>query len=521
MTHRDVNQWQQFFSGRMSRRAAVARLGASGVAAGLLGTSRRGTAPAQAVPAGAGDIVSAIAANPHNAISAVVTAEVGGAERARVEFGIDGRFDEATPDVVVSGSPVELPVFGLRPETNYSLRVVATDATGATVSGTPLAFRTGSLPAAIPDFELVTASAPEPGFIMVPVTDFGFAPPVLILDRDGRVVWYREVPSMVVDFQLQPNGHYTAALSQPGPPGIYGVGVYEEWDRLGNVIHTWAVQGHEYTDYHDIVLLDGGQEALLLGYVTETRDLRKFGGPQDGTVWGHVVQRVTRTGEVTFEWNSFDHFTLEEADDHVWRKDPNDPPLPPGSYDWTHPNSIALDHDGHYLMSSRHLSELTKIDSRTGEVIWRMGGGKGNQFTFVDDPHNGFSAQHGGRRLANGNLLLLDNGNFHEPPSTRAVEYAVDEEEKVARLVWSFEPGIFADSMGFAQRLPGGNTLVTPGHHYRIVEVSPTGAVVWEIRLPIRGWGATAWRDSAPGLGGGAYGLYRSMWIPSLYEVSQ
>jgi hypothetical protein len=520
MTHQDLNQLQRFFSGRMTRRAAFMRLGASGLAAGLLGTSHRVTPPAQAIAAGVQDVVSSIAANPNNAISAVVTAEVGSAELVRVEFGIDDRFDESTPDFIVSGSTMELPVLGLRPETDYTLRVVTIAPDGATGMGNTLSFRTGSLPAAIPSFEILKNSSAEPGFIILSVTDQGFAPPVLILDRDARVVWYREVPNMVIDFQLQPNGHYTAALSQPGPQGLYGVGIFEEWDRLGNVVHTWTAEGHEYTDYHDIVLLDGGQEALVLAYVAETRDLSDLGGPEDGTIWGHILQRVTRAGEVTFEWNSFDHFKVEEADDHVWRKDPNDPPLPPGSYDWTHPNSIAVDSDGNYLVSSRHFSEVTKIDSRTGDVIWRMGGGKGNQFEFIDDPHNGFSAQHGGRRLENGNLLLHDNGNDHEPPSTRTVEYAIDEEQKVARLVWSYEPGIFADSMGFAQRLPGGNTLITPGHDHRIFEVSPTGEVVWEIRLPVRGWGATAWRDSAPGLGGGSYGLYRSMWIPSLYEAT-
>ncbi len=63
---------------------------------------------------------------------------------------------------------------------------------------------------------------------------------------------------------------------------------------------------------------------------------------------------------------------------------------------------------GIILLSFRHLNEVTKIDSSSGEIIWRLGG-KQNQFTFLGDTMP-FSAQHDARRIANGNLTLFDNG---------------------------------------------------------------------------------------------------------------
>ena len=108
------------------------------------------------------------------------------------------------------------------------------------------------------------------------------------------------------------------------------------------------------------------------------------------------------------------------------------------------------------------------------------------------------------RRLANGNLLPIDNGNFHAPPSSRAAEYAVDEQARTATLVWSFEPGIFSCCMGNAQRLPDGNTLVALGNDFRVFEVTPAGQVVWELRFPTPA---------------NIFGFYRAFRIESLYGV--
>ena len=62
---------------------------------------------------------------------------------------------------------------------------------------------------------------------------------------------------------------------------------------------------------------------------------------------------------------------------------------------WTHGNALDLDADGNLLVSFRSLSEITKIDTRTGEVLWRMGGLR-NQFTFPDSGPP-FLRQHGVR----------------------------------------------------------------------------------------------------------------------------
>jgi hypothetical protein len=157
--------------------------------------------------------------------------------------------------------------------------------------------------------------------------------------------------------------------------------------------------------------------------------------------------------------------------------------------DVTHANSIDVDHDGNLLLSVRHFDEVIKVDRETGEILWHMGGENSpyNEFTFINDPLNGFSYQHTANRLENGNLLLFDNGNLHDPPVSRAVEYAIDEEAQTAELVWSYttEDEWYAASRGSAQRLPDGSTLINwVERQPNIQVVSAGGEVLMDITLP-------------------------------------
>ena len=116
-------------------------------------------------------------------------------------------------------------------------------------------------------------------------------------------------------------------------------------------------------------------------------------------------------------------------------------------------------------------------------------GGKDSDFNIIDDPLGGFSHQHTVSQLGNGNILLFDNGNLHQPQQSRVVEYQLDEEAMTATYVWSYtEAGRFSYAAGSAQRLPNGNTFISWGLEVdessgkaKITEVSPLGERVLEI----------------------------------------
>jgi hypothetical protein len=446
-------------------------------------------------------VTDSVEPNPNNLISARFHLHASGAHRAKIEVRGDPEGDRVTRDVPIANEPIDIPVLGLFPDRHYLLRAIVWARPGAMTVGEWHAFRSGPLPGSIVSFEVDGSADDGQGLtLLAPFrTGDGAAPhPAVIIDSRGRVVWYREAPAGIVDLQLQPNGHLTAAI---GVPSVrpFNAGTYVEWDAFGNLIRSWVASGRELTDQHELRLADDGREALLFAYEARVADLTRVGGPSDGILIGDVLQRIGRDGTLLFEWSSLDHYAIDDADDFVW-KTPG-----PAGYDFSHSNAIEVLPGGDYLVSARHLSEITRIDHRTGDIVWRMGKGRGNQFRFVDDPKGGFANMHAVRRLSNGHLLLIDNGNGHVPPSSRAVEYEIDEVAMTATLVWSFEPGIFSCCMGYAQRLPNGNTLVNLGQDYRVFEVSPAGEVVWRARLP--------------SAGAGYFGIYRASRIASLDDL--
>jgi hypothetical protein len=147
---------------------------------------------------------------------------------------------------------------------------------------------------------------------------------------------------------------------------------------------------------------------------------------------------------------------------------------------WTHGNALDLAPDGNLIVSFRNLGEITKIDVKTGAVMWRLGGRR-NAFTIVDAPAAGFVGQHGVRVAGQGAVLLLDN--LGTPGESRAERYALDERAMTARLVGSYSavPAAVTEIGGSVQGLSAGHTLVSFGMAGRVEEYDAAGRVAWRV----------------------------------------
>ncbi|HTY35714.1 MAG TPA: aryl-sulfate sulfotransferase, partial [Bacteroidota bacterium] len=200
------------------------------------------------------------------------------------------------------------------------------------------------------------------------------------------------------------------------------------------------------------------------------------GAYPNANVIGGVIQELDRNKNVVFQWRSFDHFQVTDATHEDLRAK---------TIDYVHPNSLDVDTDGNLLLSSRSLDEVTKINRTNGSIIWRLGG-KNNQFTFLNDPI-GFSHQHSVRRTQTGTILMFDNGNYHAPQFSRAVEYSIDENAKTVSLTWQFRhnPDLYALAMASVQRLANGNTVIGWGSaSTALTEVRPDGSTALELAFP-------------------------------------
>jgi hypothetical protein len=402
----------------------------------------------------------AAATRPGNVLSVLVTGRTRFTDSVAVQYGIrDAALDSVTPAVVPTDGEVKLPVFGLLPDTTYELRLIAYG-DGGTVSSEPLHITTESLPADLPRFR-AGGSSPSPGYVLFAAGWYG-----LVIDNTGRVVWYvrfREGPSL--NFQAQSNGRYIAL---PFAPDTSDLNPLREFDPLGTVTRRLGCARGLRPRFHDLLVRPDGSYWLMCDE-TRVMDLSAIGGVAGAQVTGTVVQHLDPSGGLVFEWSPFDHFEVTDADQET-RSGP--------TVNWTHGNALDLDGDGNLLVSFRSLSEITKIDTRTGEVLWRMGGLR-NGFAFPDAGPP-FLGQHGAR-AAGGELVLLDN--FGEAEGSRAERYVLDEAGRAARLTGTYVPtsATRAALGGTTQDLPRRHTLVAYGDGGVVQEYDGDGAVVWEI----------------------------------------
>ncbi|NQT26974.1 aryl-sulfate sulfotransferase [candidate division KSB1 bacterium] len=338
-----------------------------------------------------------------------------------------------------------------------------------------------SVPSDFPRISITINNNPDSGYIFL--NNRGGPPYSMILDNNGDPVWYWKTWDRRRNIKVDDNGMLSMMIR-----GGYGKPEVQSHENMG-----YLVFDHNYTildtlrpvngfgtDEHDMQIFEDGSYYMLVTKDT-TVDMSGIveGGQTNVLIHESAIQGFSPEGELIFQWRPWDHFDIRDIDFYEDR-------LTSNSIRFPHMNAIDEDDDGHLLLSSRHLHEVTKIHRETGEIIWRLGGAH-NQFTFINDPLNGFSAQHDIRSLGEGHYTLFDNGNMHNPPQTRAVEYVLDTLNMTATLIWEYlSPGAngFSYFMGNVQRLPNENTLINwaVGSQFPILtEVTPEGEVAFEM----------------------------------------
>lgn len=457
--------------------------------------------PSEPSASAAPHVLSAEAApNPHNVLSALVAVSAENADSARVLYLAERGPVDSTPYVLLAGGRGTIATLGLRAETGYRSVVQAAGAAGVAQSDT-FSFTTPSLPDPLGRVRIATAGAGGPGLTLAAVPVDSVMVVALAFDSAGAIRWYRRFDgrnAVSGELKQQPNGNFTLYVGA-STGSQKARGYYVEFTPAGDSVRAFTVAEPRYVDGHELLVTGAGPDERihLFTYEHRTTDIRRFGGAPDASLAGHQLVRLRPDGTTEFEWNAWDHLALDD-----WIEPPQPGYVDPPDFD--HPNSIAFDRDGNYIVSMRHLGQILKIDARSGAVLWRLGGARGD-FAFVNDPLNGFSAQHSARVLADGHLLLYDNGTRHRPPESRAVEYALDPAARTATLVWQFRhaPPIWTEFTGSVQRLAGGNTLIAYAWVGHATEARPDGSVAWEADVTI---------DGAPAV------LYRMVRVASLYR---
>jgi hypothetical protein len=364
----------------------------------------------------------------------------------------------------------------------YPGRVVASGSSGSSSRRGVWAFR--SRPDLSPPAVEVSKKAHQaaPGYIfLAPQKGDAGQGGSLIVDNEGKVVWFRplqETYGRAMDFKAQTyrGGPVLTWMEEGSGEYVICDHTYHEIARIE------AGNGFE-GDPHEF-LISPQDTALITIFNRVPRDLSSVGGPKESVAVQGVVQEIDiETGEVLLEWESLDHVGLDES----YGKPGQD--IESSGIDYFHLNSIDVDHDDNLLICARKTCAVYKIDRKSGEIIWRLGGKKSD---FEMGPGTRFAFQHDARRLPDGTISIFDNGDtvFESGfPKTveesRAIVLDVDEMRMKASLAREYDhpDKLYADAAGNAQLLPNGDMFVGWGRALSISEFAHDGELLLDLRL--------------------------------------
>ncbi|WP_135821666.1 arylsulfotransferase family protein [Halostella litorea] len=169
-----------------------------------------------------------------------------------------------------------------------------------------------------------------------------------------------------------------------------------------------------------------------------------------------VFMLDTETGVREWAWNAQSEFPVEGGGHY------------PG--DWTHLNDVSVLDDGRVMVSLRNQDQVAFIDPETGlNASWTLGG-DGNHATMYEQHNPDYIPEESGGPA----VVVADSENGRvEEFQREAGEWVRTWEWSDARMQWPRD----------ADRLPGGNTLVTDTNGGRVLEVDRGGEVVWSVEL--------------------------------------
>ncbi len=289
-----------------------------------------------------------------------------------------------------------------------------------------------------------------------------------ILDYNGIPLFYKRNLPRVYDFKIQPSGLITYFDASKNK--FYGM------DSLYQVVDSFYCRNGYWTNYHDLqVLPDGHSFVVSLDPQKIQMDTVKPGIYTNATVIGNVIQEVNEDNVVVWQWRTWDHYKITDADSSVVDFYQN-------VLEYTHINSIDVVDKDRIIFSVKDFNEITEVDRNTGKINWRFGG-YNNQFKYSGGYTN-FQLQHDARLTNGNNLTIFDNHNTEPDQNSRALIFSIDEQNKTANLIKIIphKPDVASRNMGNIQATSKGNFVIgwgnTSGNSFYMSEADNNGATI-------------------------------------------
>jgi arylsulfate sulfotransferase len=447
-----------------------------------------------------------------------------------VEFGPTTAYGRSTAWYPVNSPSniASVPVAGMKASTTYHMRAQVQCANGGSSTSPDATFTTGPLPSSV-IFPNLVVSRPNPSLSSTESPGIEYInmvcqvncsstlsnEPDFFTDRDGNVIWYYDngPGAFTFPYKLLPNGNILMNLTN----GV-SVSTLREIDLAGNTIremtdldlaHKMANStGFDFVPAgftHDFLPLPNGHVIVITLSVKNFTNLPGY--PGTITVDGDGLIDLDENWNPVWAWNTFDHLDVNRH--------------PDGLGDWTHSNALLYSpDDGNLILSMRNQSWIVKIDynngAGAGDILWTLGYQGDFALTDAgvpsDDTSLWFYNQHFpiilSQKGAQTTLGIWDNGDNRVlnqygflcneisgvPCYSRATIFQVDQDEKVANLVWAYPQMEFGIWGGAIEQFENGNVEFelndpdippSPNVASYVQEVTQTSSpqVVWQMLI--------------------------------------
>jgi hypothetical protein len=372
-------------------------------------------------------------------------------ETAYVEFGLTTDYGTQAPvDLAVDDHRTLL--LGMKPTQTYHFRVVTSDGVALTASD-DYTIETGAKTTAVSigSFEVLDEAKREPGFTVASYWSGSGNAVAFILDQDGEIVWAYDtgITGGIARARISEDGKdmWVISASNNGA-SLRRVGI----DGLGG--ETYAAD----VGSHDITPVTGATMAFI-----------EYGESDCNSIF-----EIDPSGEVKEIWDS-EVLSVGGT----------------GSGTRCHGNALRYSvTEGLYTFSDVS-TDIVQV-TRDGELTWKL------TETVAGGNTTWGGAQHGHHLLKDSILVFANSGAASKAGPSAVIEYALADGAEL----WRYEGanGELSANLGDAQRLPGGNTLVTFSNDSIVHEVTPEKEVVVEWKGSANSRiGYTEWRPTLYG----------------------
>ena len=331
----------------------------------------------------------------------------------------------------------------LKPSSNYSFKIRSSKNSSILYS-----FKTRDLPKFFPSFVLERDSLFSfDGYLFFRTqSDPGIQ---FMMDDKGDIIWYN-----IAD----------TTLSRP-----YNKGDYNSYVSLSksDLIHEIRYDGDTLFSkntnnkilHHDILKNNNKYVGLTYEYLDFKRN-------SIDSLIGDGIVVYDSIGNNIWEWNIFDH--VNPLDENYKIQE-----------DWSHANAIDLDNDGNYLISFRSFDQIWKINSKSGDIIWKLG--ENGDFDLTSEEL--FYQQHAIHKLDNSRYMLFDNGMTDKRKTTRALIFSLDEENKtfIHQNSIFLPDSLFSFKQGSVYLMDDNKFLFASSVNNKTVITDTEGKILWNL----------------------------------------